>query len=96
MMKEFVINPLDVLEERRLNFLPPHLEGLSIGHNNIYYRSEQISQWIIENLKGKYFLGSVVKLEDNRLVTHQIVAFEDVRESTIFFLACPFLAKSKA
>lgn len=94
-MKEFSINPLDVLGERRFDFLPPHLEALTVSQQNHYHYNELIREWIIENLKGRYYLGSAVKLDDNRLMTHQIVAFEDPRESTIFFLACPYLAKNK-
>lgn len=94
-MKDFEINPLDVLEKRKLDFLPPHLEALTISYQNYYQQNELVKEWIVENLKGRFYIGSAVKLDDNRLLSNQIVAFEDTRESTIFFLACPHLAKNK-
>jgi hypothetical protein len=58
------------------------------------YRHD-IIYWIEENLKGRYWIGSLTKLDDNRIAAYDAIAFEDPHESTIFLLSCPHLAKSK-
>lgn len=89
-MKEFTVNPLDVLEKRKLNFLPPHLNAINVNHSRI------IDEWIRGHLKGRYYLGQELKLDDSsRLVPREVVAFEDPKEATIFLLSCPYLAKIK-
>ena len=90
-MKDITLNPLDILEKRRLNFLSPHLEPIHITGN---YK-KPINDWITLKLKGRYFLGEDVQLENNRLVSKEIVAFEDPKEATIFLLSCPYTAKNK-
>ena len=51
--------------------------------------------WIESNLKGRFWIGTVVKLVNNRTMVHNAVAFEDPYESTLFLLGCPDAAKSK-
>jgi hypothetical protein len=91
-MKEFSINPLDVLEKRKFQFLPPHLTTIVIGSTGL----RLINEWVSNSLSGRYFIGSVLRLENNRLMSQDVIAFEDPKESTIFLLACPYLAKNKA
>jgi hypothetical protein len=90
-MKEFKINPLDVLEKRRFHFLPPHLSPIGLGSVGI----RTVNEWITNTLSGRYFIGPMLRLENNRLMSQDVVAFEDPKESTIFLLACPHLAKNK-
>jgi hypothetical protein len=89
-MKEFTINPLNVLGRRKLNFLPPHLEPFEIS----YINRREIKTWIDENLKGRYFFDHLTKLENNRITNYVAIAFEDPRETTMFLLGCPYLAKN--
>lgn len=86
-MKEFKINPLNVLGGRRLNFLPPHfnLLTLKIGYDSLYDRN-MIINWVESNLKGRYFIGSLTKLEDNRIIRYDAIGFEDPYEATLFLL----------
>ena len=92
-MKEFKINPLNVIGSRRTECLLPHMSIVTLGVD-MYAKMDSI-QWIENNLKGRYWFGSYVKLVDNRTVIHNTVAFEDPYESTLFLLGCPDAAKSK-
>lgn len=92
-MKEFKINPLKVLGGRRTEVLLPHMSLISLG-NDIYTKID-ILAWIETNLKGRFWIGTYVKLIDNRTVIFNGVGFEDPFESTLFLLGCPDAAKSK-
>ena len=94
-MKEFTVNPLNVIGGRRLECLLPHMTPISARNTGGLYRHEIIS-WIEENLKGRYWMGSLTKLDDNRIAAYDAIAFEDPHESTIFLLSCPHLAKIKS
>jgi hypothetical protein len=52
-------------------------------------------KWIDTNLKGRYWFGNTTKLQDNRIVAYEAVAFEDSHEATLFLLGCSALAKTK-
>lgn len=93
-MKEFIVNPLNVIGGRRLECLPPHMTPISAKGSSGLFRHD-IIYWIEENLKGRYWIGSLTKLDDNRIAAYDAIAFEDPHESTIFLLSCPHLAKSK-
>lgn len=87
------LNPLDILEERKLDFLPLHMTPVPVVSSLLVY-NKQIKQWVDLNLKGRYFIGSVLRLDNNVLKSQDVIAFEDPKESTMFLLACPYLAKS--
>lgn len=93
-MKEFKINPINVIGGRRLECLLPHMSPMPARNTGGLYRHDIIS-WIEDNLKGRYWVGSITKLEDNRIAAYDAIAFEDPHESTIFLLSCPHLAKNK-
>lgn len=86
------INPLDVLDKRKLSFLPPHFTKVKLQLNE---RTEDIENWILKKLKGRY---SFVKLpsidKDGHLKSATFVAFEDQKEITYFMLACPYLRRN--
>ena len=71
------------------------MSPISARNTGGLYRHEIIS-WIEENLKGRYWMGSLTKLDDNRIAAYDAIAFEDPHESTIFLLSCPHLAKIKS
>lgn len=91
-MKEFKINPLNVIGGRRLECLLPHMSPIHAPGG--LYRHDIIS-WVEDNLKGRYWIGSLTKLDDNRIFAYDAISFEDPYESTIFLLSCPHLAKNK-
>ena len=93
-MKEFKVNPLNVVGSRRQECLLPHMDPIAANINGIY--RHDIIAWIEDNLKGRYWIGSLTKIVDNRIAAYDAVAFEDPHESTLFLLSCPHLAKIKS
>lgn len=91
MTNKIKINPLDVLQRRRLNSLLPHLHVIPIQYMGKY----PIKQWVDEKLKGRYYLNENISVKaDKKIEVEEVIAFEDPREATIFLLSCPHLAKS--
>jgi len=93
-MKEFKVNPLNVIGSRRQECLLPHMSPMPAPVGGLY--RHDVITWIDSNLKGRYWIGSLTKLEDNRIASYDAIAFEDPHESTLFLLGCPYLAKNKA
>lgn len=81
-MKEFQINPLSILGGRRLDFLPSHFV---ITHFKSLMRIDAID-WIEQHLKGRYFFGTLTKLENDRIYQYEALAFEEPHELTLFLL----------
>jgi hypothetical protein len=87
----FDINPLDVLNKRKLSFVPRHFVQTEI---KAYERHDEIDSWIKNNLKGRYAYTKIPKIsKEGPLKTSTIVAFEDQKEITYFMLACPYLRR---
>jgi hypothetical protein len=84
------INPLNVAEVRKFNFLPPHIiyTEITVGK---YKTLHDVESWIEENLSGRYWTGTISKLQDNKRVLANSVAFEESTELTLFLLSCPHL-----
>jgi len=92
-MKEFKVNPLSVIGSRQQECLLPHMIPIAASSSGLH--RHDIILWVEENLKGRYWIGSLTKLNDNRIITYDSIAFEDQNESTLFLLSCPHLAKNK-
>jgi len=78
MLKHDEINPLNVHGLRQLSHCPPHfecVEFLSLSTN------KQISDWIFENLQGRFFIGRAEQMT--------VVAFELASEASYFGLMLP-------
>jgi hypothetical protein len=87
----FNINPLDVLNQRKLNFIPVHF-----AKTKLHYLGEanEIEDWILKKLKGRYAYVKAPDIDkDGHLKTATFVAFEDQKEITYFMLACPYLRR---
>lgn len=83
-------NPLDVLNLRRVDFCPTHFSTTNIPKR--YNMELAFCEWIESNLKGRYFLGNNVNLdEQNRIQNVLTVGFEESKELSFFMLACPHL-----
>lgn len=84
------INPLNLLEKRRVEFMPVYFEhtDFTFGYNLI----DAIDMWIYTNLKGRYFIGKSIKLDEQNSIKHSLrVGFEESKEMSYFMLACPHL-----
>lgn len=83
-------NPLDVLCLRCTQFPPDHFEYVDMPFR--YNLEDSLTEWILVNLSGRYYVGRNVKLDDNRrLVNTVTIGFEDPKELSYFMLACPIL-----
>lgn len=90
MLKNNKVNPLDVLDLRRISFCPPHFSTVNVQKR--YNIEQAICEWIDEHLTGRYFIGNNVELDaDSKIKTVYTVGFEQSKELSFFMLACPHL-----
>ena len=82
------INPLNVLELRKLEYIPEHFTRMSITGADV----DAVNSWVYGNLNGRYAIARSLKLdENNKMIETQDLGFEDPAEITMFSLACPYL-----
>lgn len=86
----FDLNPLDILNQRKINTMPPHFAKVSIP----IVLDNAIENWIKIKLKGRYCIVKMPGIDSKDSVKSIYYAgFEDQKESTYFMLACPFLRR---
>ncbi len=83
------INPLNVLDVRKVDFCPPYFETTSFALR--YNITSALDEWITSNCNGRYFIGRSVQLVDDQITTSMKVGFESPSELSYFLLACPHL-----
>lgn len=86
MLKYGEINPLNVFGLRRLDHRPPHFESVTF---NISTAEKHITDWIYENLSGRFWLGDVyVESSETSLALTKVkcAAFEIHSEASFFAL----------
>jgi hypothetical protein len=90
MQKDKNLNPLNVLEMRRVRSAPPHFEYLTIPLT--YNIEESVVKWINQNLSSRFYVGRSVDLDKNNKIVYVLkIGFEDSKEASYFMLACPIL-----
>lgn len=90
MIKNKKANPLNFFEIRRFDIPPKYFEYITIPLK--YNLEDSLSKWIEDNLKGRYYIGSALEIDDNNSVTTILkIGFEDQKELSYFSLACPHL-----
>lgn len=90
MVKNNKINPLNILDLRRVEYCPPYFESVEISPSYNIIRA--INDWIFENLSGRYFISNVASYEENMPIKQKVkIAFENPSELSYFILACPHL-----
>ena len=83
-------NPLNVFGIRRTKIQPKHFESIAINYT--YNMEEALNKWIRKNLKGRFYVGKVLKVDEQNQVNSMLnVAFEEGKELAYFMLACPLL-----
>jgi len=83
-------NPLNFFGIRKLSVPAPHFEYISIPMS--YNLEKSIERWILENLKGRFYIGKSIEISnDNTIGTVLTIGFEDGKEVSYFTLACPHL-----
>lgn len=83
---DFQPNPLNTHNLRVVGHCPPHFYAVDF---NLCCRPKKISDWIYENLHGRFFFGDVVTHDSNSSRSMQIqkrAAFEIHSEASYFAL----------
>jgi len=90
MMKHKKPNPLDFFEIRKTSIPCGHFTFINIP---LKYNLEQsVANWIKDNLKGRYYVGRTVALDESGQMCNVLkIGFEEHKECTYFTLACPLL-----
>jgi hypothetical protein len=87
MLKYNEINPLNVFGLRQIEHCPPHFERVTF---NIAVAEKQITDWIYENLEGRFHIGptdiTVARSEGATTHRYHCVAFEVLSEASYFSL----------
>lgn len=87
------VNPLNVLDARRLNFIPRHFATMAVS-TKYSNQVDLIDAWIYQNLSSRYSIREVLKIgADNKVVEVHELGVEDPKELTILSLTCPHLDK---
>ena len=56
--------------------------------------SEHMEKWILENLKGRYYIGKHLDVDNQGTIkNYLLVAFENPKELSIFNLSCPYIQR---
>lgn len=85
------VNPLNVVGQRRLSYVPPHFGTMNIADARLLHA---IDQWIYSNLNSRYCVRVKQGLDaQRRIVDVCEIGMEDHKELTMFSLACPHLHK---
>ncbi len=90
MLKHGEVNPLNLHGLRRVSWCPPHFEQLPFDLQVI---EKVITDWIYENLEGRFYIGQVDVVQENNRPTYRqcLVAFELASEASYFGLFLPQL-----
>jgi succinate dehydrogenase flavin-adding protein (antitoxin of CptAB toxin-antitoxin module) len=68
---------------RELDFIPKHFTVLPYPIR----KGSDILSWILNNTSGRYAFGTKLVTENNKLVSKEVLAFEDPAEATFFALS---------
>ncbi|MBR20492.1 MAG: hypothetical protein CMA64_10180 [Euryarchaeota archaeon] len=86
------INPLNALNKRIVDILPPHFEKIVLPVHSSWAMNENIRRmkyWILKNLENRFFISE----SENSISTFTnpdasiVVGFEDHSEATYFSIA---------
>ena len=85
MLKNKETNPLNVHQLRQLDFCPPHFSTVIIELSNTSEKA--ISDWVWENLQGRFYVGPVDVREDDHYQRKVQISFELPEELSYFSLS---------
>lgn len=85
------INPLNVLGQRRLSYIPEHFSIMTFSDVSSL---DKIDQWINDNLNSRYCVKIKQVVDTQRKIIDVCeIGIEDHRELSMLGLACPYLHK---
>lgn len=90
MLKNGKINPLNVLDLRKVSFPAHHFYFITVPKFNPVLLSN-IDQWIYSNLNGRYYIGQSIDLIDDSISFVIKIGFEQEKEASFFRLGCSHL-----
>lgn len=82
-MKHGEVNPLNVFGLRRVEHRPPHFECFVF---DLRTHDKAITDWIYENLAGRFFYGDHYFVNTGHVVLSKCIAFEEASELSYFGL----------
>jgi len=86
------LNPLNVLDIRRLDRIPVHFSKIKLGA--ISFQTREIDEWIEDRCSGRYSIQSIPAVDtDGKMKNITFAGFEEEKEITYFMLACPFFRR---
>lgn len=87
------VNKLNVLEARKLNFIPKHFTTMLLNCDK--FSTIKIDRWVYQNLDSRYAIVKKLKVDNNnKVVVVFKIGVEDAKELTILSLSCPYLDKN--
>jgi hypothetical protein len=90
------LNPLNVIDARKLDFLPIHFSKIKISDLDIYHMHiDAIENWINSRLRGRYCILTIPSIINDRVENAKIIGFEESKELTYFLLSCPYIRRNK-
>lgn len=81
--KKFQPNPLNLFNLRRVEHCPPHFYAVEFDSQ---VAEKKLSDWIWENLSGRFFLGDVFITTESKREIRKRAGFEIHGEATYFAL----------
>ena len=86
-------NSLNFFDCRKFTKKPDGLQILKLSTDHTE-TNEHIEKWILENLKGRYYIGRHLDVDRNGTIkNYLLVAFENPKELSIFNLSCPYIQR---
>jgi hypothetical protein len=83
------VNPLEVLNLRKLTFIPAHFKRITVKEP---VDCKMIEQWINYNLNSRYAIKKTVAVNQFKILIKVVeIGIEDHKEVTMLTLACPYL-----
>jgi hypothetical protein len=86
-------DPLRIVNKREVKVLPRHFNKIEIVNDNLIDNVDDIKEWILLRLYGRFCLLKTPSVRDGRLQIVNVAAFEIARELTFFTIACPYVFK---
>jgi hypothetical protein len=92
MLKHGEVNPLNVHGLRRIEHCAPHFTTVNF---DLRVREKNISDWIYENLEGRFWFGNrYYQIESGSTTVNHCVGFELPEEASYFLLLLDQINKS--
>ncbi len=84
MLKHGELNPLNVFNLRKMEHCPPHFTRVKFDSK---VQDKTITDWIYENLEGRFWFGNVYyKPDESKFTIQKCAAFEISAEASYFAL----------